>query len=149
MFVLNFIIQLRHNTKPHQLNHEFKFQSAGGPSKTCHITRNQVGETICRDRRARDFNISSQRAHSQCGLSSRVPLLQLRACVIFTAQVIAIQLRSWPAGWASGKSDGRRSWRPPPTRMQPACHQSSNTPRRAPIGMGNVTTRVSQFNNGR
>lgn len=48
--------------------------------------------------------------------SSRVPLLQLRACVIFTAQVIAIQLRGRPAGRASERPDGQQSVYPSPTR---------------------------------
>lgn len=33
--------------------------------------------------------------------------------------------------------------------VQPTSHQSSNTPRWAPVGMGNVTKRVSQSNNAR
>lgn len=49
------------------------------------------------------------RLHSHCGRvgASRAPLLQLRACVIFTAQVIAIQLRGEPAVCEREKTDGR------------------------------------------
>lgn len=39
--------------------------------------------------------------------ASRAPRLQLRACVIFTGQVIAIQLRGQPGASASGRSEGR------------------------------------------
>lgn len=39
--------------------------------------------------------------------ASRAPLLQLRACVIFTGQVIAIQLRGQPAVSMIERSEGR------------------------------------------
>lgn len=64
--------------------------------------------------------------------ASRAPLLQLRACVIFTGQVIAIQLRGQPGAGARGRSEGRLCCRLAPARAA----INHRTPPAGRIGMG-------------
>lgn len=88
--------------------------------------------TVTKTRRhTRVFNISFQKLHSHRSRASRAPLQQLRACVIFTGQVIAIQLLSRPAADLKERSATDDTAVSVPHGAQPPDHQSSNAPRRA------------------
>ncbi|CAH2066283.1 unnamed protein product, partial [Iphiclides podalirius] len=72
-----------------------------------------------------------------------------KSLVTAAAQVIAIQLRGQPAARAKERPAARR--RVPPARTDCTAGQPSiiRHPRRAPVGMGIVTKRVSQSDNAR